>query len=176
MAILDVLRFPDERLRTVAAPVEAFTPELQHIVDDMFETMYAAKGIGLAATQVDEHIQLVVMDLSEDGSQPRVFINPVITPLADELYSYEEGCLSVPEYYDKVDRPKHVRIEAVDAQGNPFVEEAQGLLAVCIQHEIDHLNGKIFVDYLSKLKQDRARDKVRKVVKQREKDAEHKRL
>ena len=136
--------------------------------------MYAAKGIGLAATQIDEHIQLIVMDLSEDGSQPRVFINPKVTPLVDELFGYEEGCLSVPEYYDKVARPKRVKIEAVDAAGQAFVEEAEGLLAVCIQHEIDHLNGKIFVDYLSKLKQDRARDKVRKVIKQREKDAEHK--
>lgn len=176
MALRTILNYPDPRLRTLAKPVTHFDDDLKTLIDDMFETMYAAKGIGLAATQVDEHIQLVVMDLSEDGSQPRVFINPIVTPLADELYSYEEGCLSVPEYYDKVDRPKHVRIEAVDARGNPFVEEAQGLLAVCIQHEIDHLNGKVFVDYLSKLKQDRARDKVRKVVKQREKDAEHKRL
>ena len=176
MALLPILRYPHPNLALVAQEVAVVDDSIRNLVSDMFETMYAAKGIGLAATQVDEHIQLVVMDLSEDGSQPRVFINPVITPLADELYSYEEGCLSVPEYYDKVDRPKHVRIEALDAQGNPFVEEAQGLLAVCIQHEIDHLNGKVFVDYLSKLKQDRARDKVRKVIKQREKDAEHKRL
>ena len=139
MALRTILNYPDPRLRTLAKPVTHFDDDLKTLIDDMFETMYAAKGIGLAATQVDEHIQLVVMDLSEDGSQPRVFINPIVTPLADELYSYEEGCLSVPEYYDKVDRPKHVRIEAVDAQGNPFVEEAQGLLAVCIQHEIDHL-------------------------------------
>ena len=176
MALRTIRISGDPVLEKVCKEVKEVTERTSELIDDMFETMYAAKGIGLAATQVDEHIQLVVMDLSEDGSQPRVFINPVITPLADELYSYEEGCLSVPEYYDKVDRPKHVRIEAVDAQGNPFVEEAQGLLAVCIQHEIDHLNGKVFVDYLSKLKQDRARDKVRKVIKQREKDAEHKRL
>ena len=174
MTLRTILNYPDPRLRTLAKPVTVFDDSLKTLIDDMFQTMYAAKGIGLAATQIDEHIQLIVMDLSEDGSQPRVFINPKVTPLVDELFGYEEGCLSVPEYYDKVARPKRVKIEAVDAAGQAFVEEAEGLLAVCIQHEIDHLNGKIFVDYLSKLKQDRARDKVRKVIKQREKDAEHK--
>lgn len=174
MTLRTILNYPDPRLRTLAKPVTVFDDSLKTLIDDMFQTMYAAKGIGLAATQIDEHIQLIVMDLSEDGSQPRVFINPKVTPLVDELFGYEEGCLSVPEYYDKVARPKRVKIEAVDAAGQAFVEEAEGLLAVCIQHEIDHLNGKIFVDYLSKLKQDRARGKVRKVIKQREKDAEHK--
>lgn len=176
MTLRTILNYPDPRLRTLAKPVETFDDRLKTLIADMFETMYDAKGIGLAATQVDEHIQLIVMDLSEDGNQPRVFINPKITPLADELFTYEEGCLSVPEYYDKVDRPKRVKIEALDTDGNAFEIEAEGMLAVCIQHEIDHLNGKLFVDYLSKLKQDRARDKVRKVIKQREKDAEHKKM
>lgn len=176
MTLRTILSYPDPRLRTLAKPVETFDDQLKTLIADMFETMYDAKGIGLAATQIDEHIQLIVMDLSEDGNKPRVFINPKITPLVDEQFTYEEGCLSVPEYYDKVDRPKRVKIEALDADGNAFVEEAEGMLAVCIQHEMDHLNGKLFVDYLSKLKQDRARDKVRKVIKQREKDAEHKRM
>lgn len=174
MTLRTILSYPDPRLRTIAKPVEQFDEELQTLIDDMFQTMYAAKGIGLAATQIDQHLQLIVMDLSEDGSQPRVFINPTITPLVEEQFTYEEGCLSVPEYYDKVDRPKRVKIQALDKHGSAFEEEAEGMLAVCIQHELDHLNGKLFVDYLSKLKQDRARDKVRKVIKQREKDADHK--
>ena len=172
MTLRTILSYPDPRLRTIAKPVEQFDEELQTLIDDMFQTMYAAKGIGLAATQIDQHLQLIVMDLSEDGSQPRVFINPTITPLVEEQFTYEEGCLSVPEYYDKVDRPKRVKIQALDKDGSAFEEEAEGMLAVCIQHELDHLNGKLFVDYLSKLKQDRARDKVRKVIKQREKDEE----
>ena len=174
MALLPILSYPDPRLRTIAKPVKEVTAEIKTLIADMIETMYDAQGIGLAASQVDRHIQLIVMDLSEDKNSPRVFINPKVTPLVEEKQPYEEGCLSVPEYYDKVARPKRVKIEAVNAAGQAFVEEAEGLLAVCIQHEIDHLNGKIFVDYLSKLKQDRARDKVRKVIKQREKDAEHK--
>lgn len=176
MTIRTILNYPDPRLRTLAKPVETFDDNLKTLIDDMFQTMYAAKGIGLAATQIDEHIQLIVMDLSEDGDKPRVFINPKVTPLVDEQFTYEEGCLSVPDFYEKVDRPKRVKIEAMDKDGNAFEEEAEGMLAVCIQHEIDHLNGKLFVDYLSKLKQDRARDKVRKVIKQREKDAEHKKM
>lgn len=174
MTLRTILNYPDPRLRTLAKPVETFDDNLKTLIDDMFETMYQAKGIGLAASQIDEHIQVIVMDLSEENDQPRVFINPKITPLVDEQFTYEEGCLSVPDYYDKVDRPKRVKIEALDADGNAFEEEAEGMLAVCIQHEIDHLNGKLFVDYLSKLKQDRARDKVRKVIKQRERNAEHK--
>lgn len=169
MALRTILNYPDPRLRTIAKPVTTFDDKLQTLIDDMFDTMYHAKGIGLAASQIDEHIQLIVMDLSDDSSQPRVFINPTVMPLTEELFTYEEGCLSVPDYYDKVDRPKRVKIHAKDRQGNEFEEEAEGLLAVCIQHELDHLNGKLFVDYLSKLKQDRARDKVRKVLKQREK-------
>lgn len=171
MSLRTILNYPDPRLRTIAKPVEVFDDKLQTLIDDMFETMYDAKGIGLAASQIDEHIQLIVMDLSDDSSQPRVFINPRVTPLTEELFTYQEGCLSIPDYYDKVDRPKRVKIEAKDHQGNDFSEEAEGLLAVCIQHELDHLNGKLFVDYLSKLKQDRAKEKVRKVVKQREKSS-----
>ncbi|MFW2178119.1 MULTISPECIES: peptide deformylase [unclassified Moraxella] len=173
MTLRTILSYPDPRLRTIAKPVTVFDESLHQLIDDMFATMYASKGIGLAATQIDEHIQLIVMDLSEEGNQPRVFINPKITPLVEDLFTYEEGCLSVPDFYDKVDRPKRVKIEAMDKDGKAFEEEAEGMLAVCIQHEMDHLNGKLFVDYLSKLKQDRARDKVRKVIKQREKDAEH---
>lgn len=173
MALRTILNYPDPRLRTIAKPVEIFDDNLKTLIADMFETMYAAKGIGLAATQIDEHIQLIVMDLSEDGDKPRVFINPVVTPLHEEKLPYDEGCLSVPEFYETVERPKKVKIEAVDADGNAFSEEAEGLFAVCIQHEIDHLNGVMFVDYLSKLKQGRARDKVKKVIKNREKQATH---
>nr|WP_315042348.1 peptide deformylase [uncultured Moraxella sp.] len=176
MTIRTILTYPDPRLRTIAKPVTTFDEKLHTLIDDMFETMYAAKGIGLAATQIDEHIQLIVMDLSEEGDKPQVFINPKVTPLVEEQFTYEEGCLSVPDYYDKIDRPKRVKIESLDKDGNPVKIETEGMLAVCIQHEMDHLNGKLFVDYLSKLKQDRARDKVRKVIKQREKDAEHKKM
>lgn len=173
MTLRTILTYPDPRLRTIAKPVTTFDDSLKTLIADMLETMYHAKGIGLAATQIDEHIQLIVMDLSEDGDKPRVFINPVITPLEEEKLPYDEGCLSVPEFYETVQRPKKVKIEAMDENGNAFSEEAEGLFAVCIQHEIDHLNGVMFVDYLSKLKQGRARDKVKKVLKQREKDANH---
>lgn len=173
MALRTILNYPDPRLRTIAKPVTEFDDTLKTLINDMFETMYAAKGIGLAATQIDEHIQLIVMDLSEDGDKPRVFINPTITPLEEEKLPYDEGCLSVPEFYETVERPKKVKIEAFDADGERIVEEAEGLFAVCIQHEIDHLNGVMFVDYLSKLKQGRARDKVKKVLKNREKQASH---
>ena len=132
----------------------------------MFETMYACPGIGLAATQVNVHQRLIVMDLSEDQSQPRVFINPEITPLTDELAPYEEGCLSVPGFYEKVQRPARVRIKALDRDGNAFEEEADELLATCIQHEIDHLDGKLFVDYVSRLKRDRIKKKLEKLHRQ----------
>lgn len=166
MAVLPILSYPDPRLRTIAEPVKQVDEEIKTLISDMKETMYDAKGIGLAATQVDRHVQLIVMDLSENGDSPRVFINPKVTPLAEEKAPYEEGCLSVPTVYDSVERPTKVKIEAMDGEGNAFTEEADGLLAVCIQHEMDHLNGVLFVDYLSKLKQTRARDKVRKAVKQ----------
>ena len=166
MAKLEILEFPDPRLRTVAKPVEKVDDELRNLIDDMFETMYACPGIGLAATQVNVHQRLIVMDLSEDQSQPRVFINPEITPLTDELAPYEEGCLSVPGFYEKVQRPARVRIKALDRDGNAFEEEADELLATCIQHEIDHLDGKLFVDYVSRLKRDRIKKKLEKLHRQ----------
>ncbi|OOR83817.1 peptide deformylase [Moraxella canis] len=171
MARLPILAYPDPRLRTIAAPVTVFDDSLKTLIEDMFETMYDAHGIGLAATQVDRHLQLIVMDLAkeDEAPAPQVFINPKVTPLVEELLPYQEGCLSVPEVYDTVERPRRVRIEALDKDGQPFEMEAEGLLAVCIQHEMDHLNGKLFVDYLSTLKQSRARDKVKKVLKAREK-------
>lgn len=172
MALLPILNYPDPRLRTIAKPVKEVTAEIKTLIADMIETMYDAQGIGLAASQVDRHIQLIVMDLSEDKDAPRVFINPKVTPLVEEKQPYEEGCLSVPEVYDSVERPNKVRIEALDEHGKKIDEEVEGLLAVCIQHEMDHLNGVIFVDYLSRLKQTRARDKVRKIVKIREKQSE----
>lgn len=167
MALLPILAYPDPRLRTIAAPVEAIDDTLKTLIDDMFDTMYNARGIGLAATQVDRHVQVVVMDLAKEGSEPapRVFINPKVTPLTDELSAYQEGCLSIPEVYDTIQRPAKVQISAMDKNGNTFTEEAEGLLATCIQHEMDHLNGVLFVDYLSKLKQDRARNKVKKALK-----------
>lgn len=167
MALLPILAYPDPRLRTIAKPVEVVDETIKTLVDDMFETMYAARGIGLAATQVDRHVRVVVMDLAKEGETPapQVFINPVVTPLTDELAPYQEGCLSIPEVYDTINRPCRVKIEALDKAGQAFSIEADGLLAVCIQHELDHLNGVLFVDYLSRLKQDRARDKVKKVLK-----------
>ena len=172
MAILNILSYPDPRLRTIAAPVKEVDDTIKTLIADMIETMYDAEGLGLAASQVDQHLQLIVMDLSENKDTPMVFINPKITPLVEEKQPYEEGCLSVPDVYDKVERPNKVRIEALDQDGKAIDKEAEGLLAVCIQHEMDHLNGVIFVDYLSHLKQTRARDKVRKVLKTREKQAQ----
>ena len=162
MAILNILEFPDPRLRTLAKPVTEVDDALRQLIDDMFETMYAAPGIGLAATQVNVHKRLVVMDLSEDKSAPRVFINPELETLTADLGPYQEGCLSVPGFYENVDRPLRVRIRALDRDGQPFEEIAEDLLAVCIQHECDHLNGKLFVDYLSSLKRDRIKKKLEK--------------
>ena len=162
MAILNILEFPDPRLRTIAKAVERVDDDLRQLIDDMFETMYDAPGIGLAATQVNVHKRLVVMDLSEDKSEPRVFINPEFEYLTDEVDQYQEGCLSVPGFYENVDRPQKVKIKALDRDGQPFELIAEGLLAVCIQHECDHLNGKLFVDYLSSLKRDRIRKKLEK--------------
>ena len=162
MALLSILEFPDPRLRTRAVAVTHVDSRIQQLVDDMFETMADANGIGLAASQVDVHQRIIVMDLSEDKSQPRVFINPEIEVLEPETSPYEEGCLSVPGFYEPVDRPVHVIIRALDRDGNAFEEEANGLLAVCIQHEIDHLEGKLFVDYLSPLKRQRIRTKLKK--------------
>lgn len=167
MARLEILEFPDPRLRTVATPVETVDAELRQLIDDMFETMYAAPGIGLAATQVNVHKRLLVMDVSDDHDQPLVFINPEITPLSEATQPYEEGCLSVPGFYESVDRPERVLIKALDRDGNAFEMEAEGLLAVCIQHEVDHLDGKLFVDYVSRLKRERIKKKLEKVQRQR---------
>lgn len=166
MAILKILEFPDPRLRTIAQPVVKVDNQIRELVDDMFETMYDAPGIGLAATQVDVHKQVVVMDLSEDKNEPLVFINPVLQPLTEDAGPYQEGCLSVPGFFEDVDRPLRVRVKALDRNGQPFELEAEDLLAVCIQHECDHLNGKLFVDYLSRLKRERIRKKLEKQHKQ----------
>ncbi|HAQ26137.1 peptide deformylase [Stutzerimonas nitrititolerans] len=166
MAILNILEFPDTRLRTIAKPVDVVDDGIRQLIDDMFETMYDAPGIGLAATQVNVHKRVVVMDLSEDKSEPRVFINPEFEFLTDEMDQYQEGCLSVPGFYENVDRPQKVKVKALDRDGQPFELIAEGLLAVCIQHECDHLNGKLFVDYLSNLKRDRIKKKLEKIHRQ----------
>lgn len=166
MAILEILEFPDPRLRTEAQPVAAVTDETRQLVDNMFETMYAAPGVGLAATQVNVHQRVVVIDVSDDQSQPLVFINPEITVLEGPDHEYDEGCLSVPGFYETVTRPENIRVNALDRDGNAFEIEPEGLLAVCIQHEVDHLNGKLFVDYLSPLKRKRIRSKLEKQHRQ----------
>mgnify|MGYP002712530419 CR=1 FL=1 len=167
MALLSILEFPDPRLRTVAKSVTEVDDNIRQLIDDMFETMYDAPGIGLAATQINVHKRVVVIDVSEDKSQPLVFINPEIEVLDTELSQYDEGCLSVPGFYETVERPGHIRVKALDRNGNAFELEPQGLLAVCIQHELDHLNGKLFVDYLSNLKRDRIKKKLEKQHRQR---------
>lgn len=162
MAKLEILEFPDPRLRKKAAPVAEVNDALRRVIDDMFETMYEAPGIGLAATQVDIHKQLIVIDVSENKDTPLVFINPELEILDQELSEYDEGCLSVPGYYETVCRPRKVRVKALDRDGKPFTLETEGLLATCIQHECDHLQGKLFVDYLSTLKRQRIRSKLEK--------------
>lgn len=162
MALLPILQFPDPRLRTPARPVSRVDDTIRALVDDMLETMYAAPGIGLAATQVNVHQQVVVIDVSEEHNQPLVFINPKIEVLDQEKEDFDEGCLSVPGFYETVSRPVHVRVQALDRNGEAFTLEPEGLLAVCIQHEFDHLNGKLFVDYLSGLKRKRIRSKLEK--------------
>ena len=171
MAILEILEYPDPRLRTIARPVKEITPEIDSLIDDMFETMYDAPGMGLAATQVDQHIQLIVMDISEEKDSPLVFINPELSILDGELEKMQEGCLSVPGFYEDVSRIEHVLIKALDRKGQAFEMEARGLLAVCIQHEMDHLNGKLFVDYLSPLKRKRIQEKLAKIKRFNEKQA-----
>ena len=161
MALLTILEYPDPRLRRIAAPVAAVTPEIQKLVHDMAETMYAAPGIGLAATQVDVHKRVIVLDLSESRDELRVFINPEILSASGEA-EHEEGCLSVPGYYDKVTRAATIRVRAKDEHGRPFEQDADGMLAVCIQHEMDHLIGKVFVDHLSPLKRARLAARARK--------------
>ena len=162
MAVLSILKFPDPRLHTVAQPVSTFDAALQTTIDDMFETMYSAKGVGLAATQVDIHRRIVVVDTSEERDQPLVFINPEIVAQSVEQKEWEEGCLSVPEIYETVTRPDRVRVRAQDTKGEFFEMACDELLAVCIQHEIDHLNGKVFVQYLSNLKLNRIKNKIKK--------------
>lgn len=164
--ILPILEFPDPRLRIKAKPVAEVNDAVRGLIADMLATMYEAQGIGLAATQVDRHIQLVVMDLSENKDAPLVFINPVVTPLCEDKAPYDEGCLSVPGFYETVERPARVRVNALDRDGKAIELEADGLLAVCLQHEMDHLSGKLFVDYLSSLKRERIKKKLEKQHKQ----------
>jgi peptide deformylase len=161
MAKLEILHFPDPRLRTRAKPVSEVDDALRQLIDDMLETMYAAPGIGLAATQVNVHQRVVVIDLSQEQNEPQVFINPEILE-KDGVEEMDEGCLSVPGIYERVQRAERVRVRALDRDGQLFEQEVDGLLAVCIQHEIDHLNGKLFVDYLSSLKRNRIRKKLEK--------------
>lgn len=169
MTKLEILHFPDPRLRTVAKPVVAVDAGIRRLIDAMFVTMYDAPGIGLAATQVNVHQRLLVLDVSEDKDQPLVFINPEILQ-RDGVEEMEEGCLSVPGYYDKVQRAERIKVRALDRDGNRFELDADGLLAVCIQHEIDHLDGKLFVDYLSSMKRQRIKKKLEKARRNGEPD------
>jgi peptide deformylase len=161
MTRLTILEYPDPQLRTRAVPVGVVDAQLRELIDDMLETMYAANGIGLAATQVDVHRRLLVADVSESHREPRVFINPEILAREGTEIS-QEGCLSVPGYYDDVERAERIRVRALDRDGKPFEVDLDGLLAICVQHEIDHLDGKLFVDYLSELKRQRVRKKIEK--------------
>ena len=167
MAILNILEFPDPRLRTVATPVAEVDDELRILAENMLETMYAAPGIGLAATQVNVHQRLLVLDVSEERNEPRVFFNPEIV-IESGHQVYEEGCLSVPGIYAEVKRAEQIRVQALGLDGQAFELDAEGLLAVCIQHEMDHLEGKLFVDYLSPLKRRRVRKKLEKQQRQNE--------
>jgi len=167
MTILNILEFPDPRLRTVAEPVDQVDDSIRQLIDDMFETMYDAPGIGLAASQVNVHKQVVVMDISEDQKDPLVFINPEVEVLDDATLPYDEGCLSIPGFYETIDRPSNIIVKALDRNGEPFTLEPDGLLATCIQHELDHLKGKLFVDYVSRMKRDRIRKKLEKIHRQR---------
>jgi peptide deformylase len=165
MALLPILRYPDTRLHKVAQPVQTVDARIKALIADMLETMYDASGIGLAATQVDVHERLVVIDTSEERDQPLVLINPEITWLSDERVKGDEGCLSVPGIYDGVERAAAVKVTALDGEGRSRTIEADGLLAICIQHELDHLKGKVFVEYLSPLKQGRIKTKLVKALK-----------
>jgi peptide deformylase len=173
MALRDILILPDKRLRQVSEPVKKITSEIKTLVEDMFETMYAAPGIGLAAIQVGVPKRVVTMDIAkrEGETEPRVFINPEITWSSDEPSTYEEGCLSIPEIHEDVERPAKVRFKYLDLDGKPHEAEADGLFATCIQHEVDHLNGVLFIDHISKLKRDRIVKKFTKAAKRAEEDA-----
>jgi len=162
MALLPILRYPDPRLHKVAEPVSEVDDRIRQLVRDMAETMYDAPGVGLAATQVDVHERVIVIDVSEAGDDLRVLINPEIISKSDDLQVYEEGCLSVPGIYDEVERAARIRVRALNEKGEDYEFDADGLLAVCVQHEMDHLMGKVFVEYLSPLKQNRIRTKLRK--------------
>ncbi|MFY7865630.1 peptide deformylase [Roseateles sp.] len=168
MAKLNILRYPDPRLHTVAKPVVQVDDRIRQLVDDMLETMYAAEGVGLAASQVDVHERVVVIDTSEDRDTPRVLINPELIKTSAEFTEGEEGCLSVPQIYDKVPRHSRVTVRALDREGKTYEFDAEGLLSVCVQHEMDHLMGKVFVEYLSPLKRDRIKTKM--VKKNREEE------
>jgi peptide deformylase len=171
MALREIIILPDKQLRLVSRPIEKVTPEVRKLADDMFETMYDAPGIGLAGIQIAQPVRIITMDLArrdEEGEltpRPRVFINPEILSASEERSVYEEGCLSIPEYYEEVERPARVRIRFTDLDGNVHEEDAEGIFATCIQHEIDHLNGVLFVDHLSKLKRDRVLKKFTKAAK-----------
>ena len=170
MAVRDILIIPDKRLRLKSEPVKAFDKTLRALIDDMFETMYAAPGIGLAAIQIGEARRVVTMDLAkkDEPKQPQVFINPEVTWSSDEKAIYEEGCLSIPEYYEEVERPKSVRVKYLDLDLKPQEIEADGLLSTCLQHEIDHINGVLFIDHISKLKRDMVMKKFKKAAKKTE--------
>ncbi len=170
MALLDILRYPDPRLHKVARPVDEVDARIRRLVDDMLETMYAAEGVGLAATQVDVHERVIVIDTSEERTDPLVLINPALVWLCDERVLGEEGCLSVPLIYDKVDRHAEVTVAALDRDGQRFERRVDGLTAVCVQHEMDHLVGKVFVEYLSPLKRDRVRVKMQKRSREEQQD------
>lgn len=172
MAVRDILTVPDPRLKLVSRPVEGVDDSLRALMDDMVETMYAAEGIGLAAIQIGIDKRVIVMDLSDRRDSPRYFVNPVITPLTETLKPYSEGCLSVPEIFDEIERPERVKVAYLDYDGQPREEIAEDLFAVCIQHEMDHLEGIVFIDYLSRLKRERAVKKVQKLVKTRDLAAE----
>ena len=167
MAIRDIIILPDKQLRLISKPIESITADIRALADDMLETMYKAPGIGLAAIQVAQPVRLVTMDLSkkEGDTNPRIFVNPEVVSASEEMSVYEEGCLSIPEYYEEVERPAKVRVRFMDIHGKVHEEDAEGLYATCIQHEIDHLNGILFVDYLSKLKRDRVLKKFTKAAK-----------
>ena len=166
MALLNVLSYPDPRLHKVAKPVATVDARIKKIVADMAETMYEAPGVGLAATQVDIHERIVVIDVSDDQNELMVFINPEIIWASPEKKTWREGCLSVPEFYDEVERPARVKVRALDLDGKEFEVDADGLLAVCLQHELDHLQGKVFVEYLSLLKRNRISQKMKKRSKE----------
>ncbi len=170
MPLLNILRYPDPRLHKIAKPVTTFDERLRKLAADMAETMYDAPGVGLAATQVDVHEQLIVIDTSETHDALQVFINPEIVWASEERQVYDEGCLSVPGIYDGVERPARVKVRALDLDGKPFEVEADGLLAVCIQHEMDHLKGKVFVEYLSPLKRNRIKTKLLKEEREMQRD------